>query len=169
MRPRGPRNQPPDPMARFVLPLLIFAALALPATASAAPDIGAYRGLGTWVSIYSGNTLADPAGWGGARKAGGVRTLYLEPANYRQSVDIVRPRTISAMIEAAHAQGIEVVAWYLPSYARLAVDERRAEAAIDFTTAGGQRFDGFALDIESDVVRSLPLRNRQAKRLARAL
>jgi hypothetical protein len=73
------------------------------------------------------------------------------------------------MLEAAHAQGMDVVAWYLPSYARPAVDERRAEAAIDFTTPSGQRFDGFALDIESDVVRSLAVRNRQAKRLARAL
>ena len=73
------------------------------------------------------------------------------------------------MIDAAHAQGIDVVAWYLPGYARLGVDERRAEAAIDFSTPSGQRFDGFALDIESDLIRSLPLRNRQAKRPARAL
>jgi hypothetical protein len=154
-------------MLRLALTLLIFAALAAPASAN--PDIGAYRGLGTWVSIYSHSALANPAGSVAAMKASGVRTLYLETANYRQSVDVVRPRTIAAMIEAAHAQDIDVVAWYLPSYARLGVDERRAQAAIDFTTPSGQRFDGFALDIESDLVRSIPLRNRQAQRLARAL
>ena len=49
-------------------------------------------------------------------KAQGVQTLYLETSNWRQSTDIVRPRTLAAMIEAAHAQGIKVVAWYLPSY-----------------------------------------------------
>ena len=147
--------------------LLLLTALAAPA--SAAPNLDAYRGLGTWVSIYSRTTLADPAGSVAAMKANGVRTLFLETSNDRQSVDIVRPQAIAAMIEAAHAQGIDVVGWYLPSYARVPLDARRAKAAIDFTTPSGQRFDGFALDIESDVVRSIPLRNRQAARLGRAL
>jgi hypothetical protein len=154
-------------------PALIALALAV-ACAFAAPtagarDVSAYRGLGTWISIYSYQALANPDASAAAMKANGVRTLYLETANWRQAVDIVRPRAIAAMVEAAHAQGIAVVAWYLPSYRRLAVDERRAEAAIDFTTPSGQRFDGFALDIEADVVRSIPARNRQAGRLAAAL
>jgi hypothetical protein len=102
-------------------------------------------------------------------KAEGVRTLYLETSNWRQSADVVRPRTLAALVEAAHAQGIQVVAWYLPSYKPVRTDLRRSLNAIGFTTATGQRFDGFALDIESTEVGSIPLRNRLEGRLARSL
>jgi hypothetical protein len=152
---------------RLALLALLGCALAPPAAHGR--DLSAYRGLGTWVSIYSYDALGDPAGSIAAMKANGVRTLFLETANWRQPVDMVRPATIAAMIEAAHAQGIAVVAWYLPSFRQLAVDERRAEAAIDFVTPTGQRFDGFALDIEADVVGPIGVRNRRAGRLAAAL
>jgi hypothetical protein len=152
------------------LPLL--AAIAFgpaPPSAAALPTLDAYRGLGTWVSIYSRSTLADPIGAAAAMKAHGVRTLYLETSNWRQHVDIVRPRTMGALIEAAHAAGIKVVAWYLPSYKPVRTDLRRSLTAIGFTTPADQRFDGFALDIESTEVGSIPLRNRLQGQLARAL
>ena len=136
---------------------------------SAAATLDPYRGLGTWVSIYSRSTLADPVGAARAMRAHGVRTLFLETANFKQRVDVVRPRTLAAMVEAAHAEGLRVVAWYLPSYADLATDLRRARAAIAFRTPAGQAFDGFALDVEATVVRSIPARNRAAIRLARRL
>ena len=134
------------------LPLIAAFALAPATPAAAVGDIDAYRGLGTWVSIYSRTTLADPIGTAVQMRRNGVRTLYLETANWRQTVDVVRPATMAAMIEAAHAAGIKVVAWYLPSYKPLRTDVRRALAAIAFTTPTGQRFDGFALDIEASTV-----------------
>ena len=137
-----------------------------PPTASAVPTVDAYRGLGTWVSIYSKSTLDDPAGAVARMKAQGVQTLYLETSNWRQSTDIVRPGTLAAMIEAAHAQGIKVVAWYLPSYKPVRTDLRRSLNAIGFTTPTAQRFDGFALDIEATEVGSIPRRNRLQGRLA---
>ena len=148
------------------LPLIVAVALTPTPTASALPTLDAYRGLGTWVSIYSYDTLADPIGSVAWMKAQGVRTLYLETGNWRQRVDIVRPDTIATMIEAAHAQGMNVVAWYLPSYKPVRTDLRRALTAIGFTTPTGQRFDGFSLDIEATEVGSIPLRNRLQRRLA---
>jgi len=76
------------------LPLI--AALAFPPTV-APPDTGtglatvdAYRGLGTWVDIYSGRTLAHPSGAAARMKAEGVKTLYLQTSNWRQRADVVR-------------------------------------------------------------------------------
>jgi hypothetical protein len=148
------------------LPLIAAVAMSPTSMASAVPSIDAYRGLGTWVSIYSNSTLADPVGAVARMKAEGVQTLYLETSNWRQRVDIVRARTMATMIEAAHAQGIKVVAWYLPSYKPVRTDLRRALTAIGFTTPTAQRFDGFALDIEATEVGSIPLRNRLQGRLA---
>jgi hypothetical protein len=152
------------------LPLVAAIAFApQPPGAAATPRLDAYRGLGTWVTIYSRSTLDDPVAAAAAMKAHGVRTLYLETSNWRQRVDVVRPATMAAMLEAAHAQGIKVVAWYLPSYKPLRTDIRRALAAVAFTTPTAQRFDGFALDVESTEVGSIPRRNRLEGRLAARL
>jgi hypothetical protein len=62
-----------------------------------------------------------------------------------------------------------VVAWYLPSFADPAQDERRALAAIRFRSASGERFDAFALDIEASLVRPASLRNRRLLRLSARL
>lgn len=99
----------------------------------------------------------------------GVRTLYLETDNYKQRRDLKRPWDVGRFIDAAHADGLQVVAWYLPSFANLQRDERRALAAIRFRSATGERFDGFALDIEATVVRGLPLRDRRLLQLSRRL
>ena len=62
-----------------------------------------------------------------------------------------------------------MVAWYLPSFASPSRDLRRSLAAIRFATPDGQRFDSFALDIESSIVRSVPLRNAHLLALGRRL
>jgi hypothetical protein len=46
---------------------------------------------------------------------------------------------------------------------------RRIRAALNFRTPRHQRFDGFALDIESTAVRSIATRNRRLMRLSRRL
>ena len=73
------------------------------------------------------------------------------------------------MIEAAHAAGLAVVAWYLPSFAHPAADAARSLAAIRFRTPSGQRFDSFALDVEASLVRDVPLRNARLLALSRTL
>lgn len=147
----------------LVLAVVLSAVLVAPsagASGSASqPSRAAYDGLGTWLDIYSTKSWRDPEQEVAAMAQDGARTLYLETGNYRQSVDLVRPSALGRFIDAAHAAGLRVVAWYLPSFRNLRTDERRTVAAIRFRSASGQRFDGFALDIEATGVRLLPLRD----------
>ena len=50
---------------------------------------------------------------------------------------IRRPALVARFLEAAHAQGLAVVAWYLPGFLDVARDVRRSLAAITFRTASG--------------------------------
>lgn len=156
-------------MRRLAWMLAAALALALPAAASAAPDLDPYRGLGTWVDIYDDRQLAAPEAAVARMQARGVRTIFLETANFKQSRDIVRPDRISRFLDAARARGIAVVAWYLPGFAAGGRDLRRSLAAIRFRSAGGAGFDAFALDIEWSGVRPVSLRNRRAMDLSRRL
>jgi hypothetical protein len=98
-----------------------------------------------------------------------VRTLFLETGNSRQTVDVVRPRSVAQFLDAAHAAGLRVIAWYLPSLTDTALDLRRALAAIRFVTAKGARFDSFALDIESSDVTNVARRDARLLRLSAAI
>lgn len=133
------------------------------------PDMTAYTGLGTWIDIYSPSFRADPSRLAAALETRGVQTLFVETGNFRQRVDVVGRKQLGGLIEAAHAVGIAVVAWYLPDLANPARDLRRARAAINFRTPGGDRFDSFALDIESSVVRSSAERTRRLLALSARL
>ncbi len=128
-----------------------------------------FRGVGAWVDIFDDRGWADPEGTILALRNEGVKTLYLETCNYSCKADLHRPNSLSRWLDAAHASGIEVVAWYLPSFANLAVDTRRSLAAINFQSVGGQRFDGFALDIEARVVDPPRKRNRRLLELSRRI
>jgi hypothetical protein len=156
-------------VARGSARLLVLAVVLLALLTSAVSSGGAastrhhrspFAGLGTWVDVYAGE-WADPETAVAAMAQHHVRTLYLETGNYSHVADVFRPDAAGRFIDAAHAAGIRVVAWYLPSFANLKRDARKALAAIDFRSASGQRFDGFALDIEATTVRSLPLRNHR--------
>jgi hypothetical protein len=158
--------------ARLVLAAVLLAALVVPAAGTSAParDLSTYAGLGTWLDIFAGRSAwSRPERQVAAMRRDGVRTLYIETGNYKQTVDLMRQRALGRYIDDAHAAGIRVVAWYLPSFANLARDERRALAAIRFRSPSGQHFDSFALDIEATVVRGLPLRNRRLIQLSTRL
>jgi hypothetical protein len=146
------------------------AALAVGAArAAAAPTGGVYAGLGSWLDIYAGRPWSDPDGLVARAKGNGVTTLYLQTSNYRQKAAIVRPFALGTFIDAAHAAGLRVVAWYLPGLSRPRLDAARALAAIRFRSESGQRFDGFALDIEASVVRDVQLRNERLLALSALL
>ena len=101
--------------------------------------------------------------------AHGVSTLFLETSNSKQKTDVVRPDALGALVEAAHAYGIRVVGWYLPTLTSPVIDLRRAHAAIAFRSPAGDAFDSFALDIESSAVRQVALRNTRLLTLADSL
>jgi hypothetical protein len=116
-----------------------------------------YRGLGTWVDVYDYvpgfqdggeppsvtlDSLSDMA-------ALGVETLYLQAAqdDARSPGDTVDPSLVAAFLRRAHAEGLRVVAWYLPRFYDLDADLRRIRALHRFRV-DGERFDGLALDVE---------------------
>jgi hypothetical protein len=128
-----------------------------------------YAGLGTWLDIYATPFWAHPQREVAAMAHDGVGTLYLQTGNYEQHADLVRPQKLGRFIDAAHAAGMRVVAWYLPSFLYPAADTRRALAAIRFRSAKGERFDSFALDIEASLVSSVPLRSTRLLQLSATL
>jgi hypothetical protein len=129
----------------------------------------AYAGLGTWLDIYAGPSWQSPEREVAAMARHSVRTLYLQTGNYEQPVDLVQPRALGRFVDAAHAAGLRVVAWYLPGFAYPVQDARRSLAAIRFRSARGERFDGFALDIEAGFVRPVALRNQRLLKLSAQL
>jgi hypothetical protein len=155
----------------LLLAAVLSAALAAPASGGSVSSGGPapYAGLGTWLDIYARGAWANPEREVAAMARDGVQTLYLQTGNYEQRVDLVRRPALGRFVDAAHAAGLRVVAWYLPSFADPVQDERRALAAIRFRSPSGERFDAFALDIEASLVRPVPLRSRRLLRLSAAL
>ena len=140
-----------------------------PARAGRGAPLAAYRGLGAWVDIYDEAEMADPEGTVQRMAAYGVRTVYLETSNYSREQVIVWREAAGRFIEAAHAAGMRIVAWYLPGFENLRRDLRRTRAAIAFESPSGQRFDSFALDIEATVVDDPAERTRRLLRLSRRI
>ncbi len=47
----------------------------------------------------------------------GVQTVYLQTSHSRSAQDVMEPERLDELIDAAHANGMHVVAWYLPTLA----------------------------------------------------
>src|SRR4051794_11815521 len=158
-------------IATAALAIAALATLASPPPALAGASREAYRGPGAWIDVYDGALLANAQATVTSLSLHGVRTIYVETANYRNPsvASIANPLGIAALIDAAHAAGMRVVAWYLPSFKTVRRDLRRSLDAIRLTTLAGGRFDSFALDVESGAVRSIGTRNRRALTLSRRL
>ena len=150
---------------------MLAAVLVVPASgvAGSSGHRSAYAGLGTWLDIYATSFWTHPQREVAAMARVGARTLYLQTGNYEQHVNLVRPQKLGRFIDAAHAAGMRVVAWYLPSLLYPAQDTRAALAAIRFRSTKGERFDSFALDIEASLVRSVPLRSTRLLQLSATL
>jgi hypothetical protein len=141
----------------------VLAAVLLASTAGGAASArhrSPFAGLGTWIDVYSAE-WANPEAAVAEMASHGVRTLYLQTGNYNHAAPVFKPVRAGRFIDAAHAAGLRVVAWYLPSFLSVKVAKAHALAAIHFRTANGDRFDGFALDIEATKVRSLTLRDHR--------
>jgi hypothetical protein len=129
--------------------------------ATASPGTSLFESLGSWVDIYEHWSFADPERAVARMAHQGVRTLYLQTSNFSREVAIKWPGREAQFIRAAHARGMKIVAWYLPGFLRPSRDFHRVMRAIRFTTGDGQRFDGFALDIESPAVHRAAIRTRR--------
>ncbi len=138
--------------------------------AAAAPaDLSAFRGLGTWVDGYDfarelTSSPAVTAATVATMHGRGVRTIYLQAAKDtpRTTASLLSPDRLGAILLAAHARGMKVVAWYLPTFDRPTHDWRRLDAIMQFKVRG-HHFDGVGLDIESTKV---PVATRNARLVA---
>lgn len=131
-----------------------------------APHTEPYRGLGTWIDIYDDQAWLHPARTVRSMAAHGVRTIFLQTSNFHRNRPFVHPGGMQEIVDAAHRNGLEVVAWYLPGFRDLSLDAHRTLRSIRFETAAGNRFDSFALDIESSQVRRPSLRTARLLRLS---
>lgn len=147
-------------------------ALAVPGAASAANGPSAYRHLGAWVDIYDQGVLNAASSHVSRMKNRGVETIYVETANDR-SARFVNRSGIGKLVQFAHNRGIKVVAWTLPGHTNSDDDWNKAKAALNFrvqrSNGNYDRFDGFALDIESTKVSNIQTRNRRMLALSRKI
>jgi hypothetical protein len=165
---------PYSPAVLRVVPVVVLALAIVSVGAATAPaaeraDASVFGGLGTWVDIYDGAVYAAPERTAQRIASRQVRTVWVETANDGAAVDVVDPVRLGRLVDALHARGIRVVAWYLPGHVKPTLDQRRALAMLSFRTATGGAFDGVALDIESTKLRNVSLRSRRAVTLARQL
>ena len=131
-------------------------------------DLSPFQGMGTWVDIYD-SSWSHPRAAVADMAARGVRTLYLETSNFNRPSAFVYREETAAFVDAAHEDGIRIVAWYLPGFVDLAVDLRRSLAAVRFRTDAGNGFDAFGLDIESPAVRDPSVRTQRLLDLSAGL
>ncbi|MEO5632963.1 hypothetical protein [Gaiella sp.] len=151
----------------FALAALVLAPLGAQATPSAEADV--FAGLGTWVDIYDSPAYRSPGPTAARIAARGVRTVYVETANDRSTVDVVNAKQLGRFVDELHNRGLRVVAWYLPGFVQPAVDLRRTRAMLAFRTPKGGSFDGVSLDIESLRLTSAGLRTKRLLSLSRIL
>ncbi len=122
-----------------------------------------------------GSTSSTPAPGSARRRrraawpAGASAPCSCRPPITGTHTAYTRPGALGRILRSAHRHGIHVVAWYLPGFDDPQRDWRRIRAAVTHETRAGDRFDGFALDIEATEVRDITVRNRRTLRLSSRL
>ncbi len=156
---------------RIALAVLAAVLVLAPLRAQAAPraDAAVFAGLGTWVDIYDAPAFRNPEATAARIAARGVRTVYVETANDRSTVDVVNPTALGLFVDALHLRGLRVVSWYLPGFVKPSLDVRRTRAMLAFRTSTGGSFDGVALDIESLRLKNTGLRTTRLLALSQIL
>jgi hypothetical protein len=134
-----------------------------------AANVSAYQGLAAWIDIFDAAPWQRPARYVRRLARRGVGTVFVQTSNHRHPHDLHRPAALGRMLRSAHRHGVQVVAWYLPGFDDPRRDWRRVKAAVGYEAARGDRFDGFALDIEATAVRDIAVRNRRMLRLSTRL
>ena len=160
------------PTLACALTAVLALSLAAPASADMSDPLlaEAYSGLGSWIDIFDDAAWSDPEAAVRAMDREGATILFLQSGSSRPGPAVHRRARTARFLRAAHRRGIVVIAWYLAPYVDRAYETRRALGAIRFETRGGERFDGFALDIET-AVDSPPaaVRNRRLIKMSKRL
>jgi hypothetical protein len=116
-----------------------------------------YNGLGTWIDVFD---FAPGYSDGAipvigpeqipAMAALGIKTIYIQAARNDETGlnGVTEPELMGRFLQAAHARGMCVVAWFLPRFADVEADWARLQAILAFEPTAGERFDGVGVDIE---------------------
>jgi hypothetical protein len=133
-------------------------------------DLSPYTGLGTWIDIYDW-TVTYNRGDGRVELAdidamarSGVQTLYMQTAKWDNPAHVLEPERLRPLMKRAKQLGIEVVAWYLPTFEDPVVDLHRLLEA-----ARIPEVDAVAVDIESLRFPDVAVRNQRLLDLSRDL
>ena len=131
--------------------------------------VAAYTGFGTWADVFDWTnqwTNGHPTvGVADADRMAnlGVQTLYIQAARIDGPNGVAEPDRLNAIIARAHARGIRVVVWYLPTLTDVNADLSRL-LAISQVNA-----EGIAVDIESREVSDPAERSRRLVDLSNRL
>ena len=166
----APAPPPPTTAKPRPRPAVTAAPRRAPARPTPPPAVGgvaAYAGLGAWVDVFDwssqfskGNPTVGPAQVDRMASLG-VQTLYIQAARWDSaSGDVVEPERLRPIIQRAHAKGIRVVVWYLPTFVDVNADLRRLLAI------AGLGVEGLAVDIESREVQDPGERSRRLVELS---
>jgi hypothetical protein len=157
---------PPTTVARRPDPP---AAVATPTHSARTWTLGPYQGTGVWLDVYDwtneltgGQPQVQPADVDRMADLG-IQTLYIQTAHRRSAADVIEPDRLMPFIDRAHARGMAVVAWYVPTLEDVTVDLRRLVAADRLPV------DGLGVDIESLAVGDPAERTRRLLELSARL
>lgn len=148
---------------------------AAPATPVAADRTAPFRGMGTWVDVFEwAPSYASPAGTPvdlppsavDRMAAEGVQVLYIQATRFNNPTggDIVDPEVLAQWLARAKANGITVVAWYLPTLTDPAADLRRLKAVAQLPDVAA-----IGVDIESTAVADPAVRSARMVELSKAV
>jgi hypothetical protein len=111
--------------------------------------VAAYAGFGTWVDVFdwtnqwtNGNPTVGTADVDRMASLG-IQTLYIQAARIDGPDGVAEPARLNSLIQRAHAHGIRVVVWYLPTLTDENADLTRLLAIATLPV------EGVAVDIES--------------------
>ena len=128
-----------------------------------------YQGLGVWLDVYDwtneltgGNPRMDLTDIDYMAELG-IQTIFIQTAHRRSASDVIEPERLLPIIDHAHARGMSVVAWYLPTLENTDVDLRRLLSAATLPV------DGLGVDIEARAVGDPAERNRRLVELSQGL
>lgn len=105
-------------------------------------------GKGMWLTLGAFAT-GDPSALARAAQRDGITHLYLEAAI--SPLGFHGRDAVGRMIEAGHARHLTVIAWVYPYLYDVAADVDLTRQVAAFRSASGQRFDGIAADLETNV------------------
>lgn len=155
---------PPPPPPQEVVPAI---APGPPLAAPGAYTMDPYAGLGTWIDVYDWSETYGGGAVGLAdidRMASlGVQTLFVQATRWDAATPVLEPDRLLSLIQRARADGMHVVAWYLPDLGDPNDDMQRLIAI------AGLPIDGLAIDIESRSVPDVADRNQRLLALSAAL